>query len=158
MEKLKEANVHSLEDSLVSGEFHKLLKVAAVVDGYLSHEEIGPIDVPIILNIKKGNVVEISGCPSTSNILNQWLKGQKKEVIHFLIGFNPGANLSRICLEAERVFGHFSIGFCNFPFHTDCVIKDPTILLDDKIVMQDGSFTHEKLSILEKGLIKEFLK
>ena len=128
----------------------------AVIDGYLwPPKEIGCVDVPIILKIKKGSVIEINGCPSKSKILNRWFDGQTKEIQHFCIGFNPGAKLSGKIMEAERVFGYISMGIGKYPFHTDGVIKNPSILSNDEIVEQDGSFIHEGLSILERKLIQD---
>jgi leucyl aminopeptidase (aminopeptidase T) len=127
----------------------------AVIDGYLwPPKEISRIDTPIILNIKKGNVVEIKGDPIKSQILNKWFEGEPREIIHFLFGFNPGATLSGKIMEAERVFGNISVGIGKFPFHVDGVIKNPSIILDDKVIEQDGSFINEELTILEKDLIK----
>jgi len=106
------------------------------------------------LKIKKGNVVEINGCPHKSKILNKWFDGEPREIIHFLFGFNPGAKMSGKIMEAERVFGSISIGIGDYPFHTDGVIKNPSIILDDEVIEQDGSFIHEELTILERDLIK----
>lgn len=128
----------------------------AVIDGYLwPPKEIGHVDVPIVLNIKKGSVIEINGCPSKSKILNRWFEGKTKEIQHFCIGFNPGAKLSGKIMEAERVFGYISVGIGRYPFHTDGIIKNPSILLNDEIMEQEGSFVHGELSILERNLTQD---
>lgn len=128
----------------------------AVIDGYLwPPKEIGHVDVPIVLNIKKGSVIEINGCPSKSKVLNRWFEGKTKEIQHFCIGFNPGAKLSGKIIEAERVSGYISVGIGRYPFHTDGIIKNPSILLNDEIMEQDGSFVHGQLSILERNLIQD---
>jgi leucyl aminopeptidase (aminopeptidase T) len=125
----------------------------AVIDGYLwPPNEIGHIDNPIILKIKKGKVIEINGCPRKSKILRQWLDKKTKEIQHFCIGYNPGAKLSGKLMEAERVFGVVSIGIGTYPFHTDGIIKNPSILVNDKILVRDGLFIHKELSILQKKL------
>jgi len=127
----------------------------AVIDGYLwPPNEIGHIDVPIVLKIKKGIVIKINGCPLKSKILNRWLEGKDKEIQHFCIGFNPGAELSGKLMEAERVFGHIAIGIGKYPFHTDGIAKNPSILSNDEIIEQDGSFIHKELSVLERELIQ----
>lgn len=124
----------------------------AVIDGFLwPPKEIGRVDVPIILKIKKGSVIEIKG----SKILNRWFEGQTKGIQHFCFGFNPGAKLSGKLMEAERVFGYITIGIGKCPFHTDGVIKNPSILSNDELVEQDGSFIHEELSVLERKLIRD---
>jgi leucyl aminopeptidase (aminopeptidase T) len=129
----------------------------ALIDGYLwPPKEIGRIDVPIILKIRRGSVIEINGCPSKSKLLNRWLEAKTKEIQHFCIGFNPGAKLNGKLMEAERVFGYISIGIGKYPFHTDGVIKNPSILSNDETIEQDGSFIHKELSILEQNLIQEY--
>jgi len=129
----------------------------ALIDGYLwPPREIGHIDVPIILKIKRGSVIEINGCPLKSKVLNRWFEGKTKEIQHFCIGFNPGAKLNGKLIEAERVFGHISIGIGEYPFHTDGIAKNPSILSNDEIIEQDGSFIHKELSILEQNLIHEY--
>lgn len=126
----------------------------AVIDGYLwPPAKIGHLDEPIILNIKKGKVNEISGYSFNSRVLNKWFEGKTKEIKHFCIGFNPGAKLTGKIMEAERVFGYISIGIGEYPFHTDGVLKDPSILLNDEMMEQDGSFKHNKLLILERKLL-----
>lgn len=126
----------------------------AVIDGYLwPPKEIGRLDTPITLKIKKGRVIEIGGCPVKSKVLNRWFGQEPKELQHFCIGFNPGATLSGKLMEAERVFGCISIGIGKYPFHMDGVIKNPSVLLDDKFIEQEGSFINEELSVLERKLI-----
>lgn len=125
----------------------------AVIDGYLwPPEEIGQIDAPIILKIRNGKVIEINDYLEKSKILDIWLDRKSKDIQHFCIGFNPGAKLSGKLMEAERVFGSISIGIGTYPFHTDGIMKDPSILVNDKVLVRDGSFVHEELAILQKKL------
>lgn len=120
----------------------------AVVDGYLwPPKEVGQIQNPIILTVKKGYVTDIGGCPEKSKILSQWLNGKSRKVKHFCLGFHPNAKLSGGLTEAERVYGSIAIGFGDYPFHTDGIMNSPTILVNDKIIEQDGCFTHESLSV-----------
>ncbi|MBI4687088.1 MAG: hypothetical protein HY756_04815 [Nitrospirae bacterium] len=127
----------------------------AVIDGYLwPPEEIGLIKNPVHLEIKRGQVVGIRGASSEAKALDKWLDGKPKNVAHFCIGFNPGARWSGRIMEVERVFGSLSIGISTYPFHIDGVMKNPSILLDDKVIEQDGSFIHEGLSALAKDLIR----
>ena len=129
----------------------------AVIDGYLwPPEEINPIDEPIILKIKKGSVVEISGCPSKSQILEKWLDGKEKVIKHFCIGFNPGAELSGKIIEAERVFGSISMGFGKHPFHTDGIFENASLLMNGQMIIKNGEFVHKDLSLLGKDLIQHY--
>lgn len=87
--------------------------------------------------------------------LNEWFEAQNKEIQHFCIGFNPGAKLAGKIIEAERVFGYLSIGIGKFPFHTDGIIKSPSILFNNEIIEQDGSFAQGELSMLARNLIQD---
>jgi leucyl aminopeptidase (aminopeptidase T) len=128
----------------------------AVIDGYVwPPQEIGHLNEPINLKIRKGRVTEVNDDSLKSKIFGQWLKGKKNEIKHFCIGFHPSARLSEKLIEAERVFGYISIGIGEYPFHTDGVITKPTLLLNREIIEKDGSFIHKELSILEKDLIQK---
>ena len=130
----------------------------AIIDGYLwPPDEIGQLVDPIVLRIRKGHVINIEGCPSKSMILNKWLEGKDKEVMHFCIGFHPGAQLSGNLGEAERTFGNIVIGIGKYPFHTDGIMKNPTLKLNDSIILKNGTFIHHKLSVLEKELFRPYL-
>lgn len=129
-----------------------------VIDGYLwPPDEIGLIVDPIVLRIRKGYVTNIEGCPSKALILSNWLEGKEKRVMHFCIGFHPGAQLSGKLVEAERTFGNIVIGIGKYPFHTDGIIKNPTLKLNDAVILQNGTFVHDKLSVLEQELFRPFL-
>jgi leucyl aminopeptidase (aminopeptidase T) len=135
----------------------RTIEGTALIDGYLwPPKEIRHIDVPIILKIRRGSVIEINGCPLKSKILNRWFEGKAKKIQHFCIGFNPGAKLKGELSEAERVFGYISIGIGKYPFHTDGIIKNPSILSNDEIIEQDGSFIQKELSSLEQNLIQQY--
>ncbi len=126
----------------------------AVIDGYIwPPQEIGYIDKPISLKIKKGRVTEVNGGSLKARILSEWFNGKTNEIKHFCVGFHPAARLSGKLIEAERVFGNISLGIGEYPFHTDGVITNPTLLLNNEIIERDGSFIHTKLSILEKELL-----
>jgi leucyl aminopeptidase (aminopeptidase T) len=69
------------------------------------------------------------------------------------MGFNPGAKLDGKILEAERVFGCLSVGIGRSPFHTDGVIKKPSIIVDHITIDRNGFFTDKKLSGLEQRML-----
>ncbi len=118
----------------------------AVIDGYLwPPAEIGLLDEPIIMKIEKGRVTEIGGSPAKSKSLKEWFKGQTIHVEHFCFGFNPGARLSGKILEAERSLGCFTVGIGRGFFHTDGIIKSPSIEADGKVIEEKGSFISGEL-------------
>jgi 2,5-dihydroxypyridine 5,6-dioxygenase len=125
----------------------------AVIDGFMwPPDEVGHIDEPIVLEIKRGQVVRISGNPAKSGVLNEWLKGREKGIEHFCIGFNPGARISSNIVEAERAYGHITVGLGKYPYHTDGVITNPKLIVNGSILMENNSFTNEKLSALANNL------
>ena len=129
----------------------------AVIDGYIwPPKEIGYFDdEPVIIKFKRSSVIAINGSPSKSAILNRWFGKEPKRIKHFCIGLNPGAKLSGNLLEAERAFGCISIGIGNYPFHIDAIIRSPSIIANNKVVEQEGSFNNSELLVLEKQL-KEY--
>lgn len=135
----------------------KTIEGTAVIDGHIwPPRELGTVKEPVVLSIQRGRVVSIGGSPTNSSILNGWLKEDSKEIQHFCVGFNPGAELSGNILEAERAFGCVSIGVGRHPFHTDCVMKNPTIVLNNNTIEKDGVFVHKELSVLEKIILDNY--
>jgi leucyl aminopeptidase (aminopeptidase T) len=128
----------------------------AVIDAYIwPPREMGHIDKPISLKIEKGRVTKVSGNSSKVKIFSGWLHEKKNAIQHFCIGFHPGARLTGSLVEVERVFGCISIGIGEYPFHTDGVMMNPTLLLNEKIIERDGSFIHKDLAVLESRLKAE---
>lgn len=125
----------------------------AVIDSYVwPPREIGHVDEPISLKIRRGRITEVNGNSSKSKIFAGWLNGKENTIKHFCVGFHPDASISGKLIEAERVFGCMSIGIGEYPFHTDGIITDPTLILNNEVIEKDGSFVHERLSVLEKRL------
>lgn len=124
-----------------------------VIDGYLwPPDGIGQLDEPIVLTIVKGEVTAIDGSGLKSSILRDWLSGKETSLEHFCLGFNPSARLGKNMVEAERAFGHICIGFGKYPFHTDGILQNPTLVLDDTIILEDHSYLQEELQALSKEL------
>jgi 2,5-dihydroxypyridine 5,6-dioxygenase len=129
------------------------LRGTAVIDGYQwPPTDLGKLEVPLILQVKRGRVVDIDGCPLASLRMKQWLGDRDKTIEHFCIGFNPGAGLSGSLIEAERAFGHINLGFGKYPHHTDGVMTHPVLRLDETLVLENHSFIHPDLAALERQL------
>ena len=105
-----------------------------------------------MLEIERGQVVEIGGDPATSGLLRNWLSGKEKAVEHFCIGFNPGARLNNNLVEAERAFGHINIGFGTYPYHTDGVIVKPRLTIDGDVLMENNTFIDGRIASLAAAL------
>ena len=130
---------------------------SVIIDSYMwPPNEIGMLDNedPVIASIKKGRVVDISGCAEKTKVLKRWFDGNSIPVPHFCIGFNPGARLNGKILEAERVFGCISVGMGLGPCHTDAVIRNPSMVADGKVIEDNGKFPDEPFRNLEKELLR----
>jgi len=131
-----------------------------VFDGALfPPEEIGILNEDVILQLEKGRITEISGGQS-AQIFKNWLSSfndsNMYRLAHYSLGFNPGVTkpTGRI-VEDERVFGciEFGIGsqgkslggtFWNAASHTDGIVLNPTIILDDQVFEDDGIYLFSK--------------
>jgi len=124
----------------------------AVIDGcQWPPDEIGHLDEPITLEIKKGVVSGFGGCPVKSRILARRFAEQSAHVEHFCVGFNPHARVEGRLLEAERALAGITVGIGEGFLHTDGVIRRPRILADGEPIAENGSFnTPELLSLQQK--------
>lgn len=119
-----------------------------VFDGAIANIEL---DQPISIQIQNGVVQRITG-GKAAGIFEQTINaaGPKARVACELgIGTNPAARLSSQILEAEKVYGTCHIAFgknksfggvVDVPFHTDGLIKNPTIAVDGVTIVNDGQF------------------
>ena len=69
---------------------------------------------------------------------------------HACYGFNPGVvRPSGRILEDERIFGcmQFGIGATEYgsPAHSDGVVLNPSVWLDEMQIEEDGRYTHPAL-------------
>ena len=67
----------------------------------------------------------------------------------FAFGTNPKAKITGVTLEDEKVMETIHIalgnnksygGTADVPFHSDCIIKEPDVFIDNKLVMKKGKF------------------
>ena len=118
-----------------------------VVDGCISY--IGPVKDDVILTLKDGYIVSIEGDESAAD-LKGFLEdkdGEAKGIAEFGIGTNPGAKIIGHPLVDEKVWGTIHIAFGmnatiggvrESNIHYDCIIKEPTVWIDDLMVMDKG--------------------
>jgi len=121
----------------------KTVEGTAVIDGYMwPPGDIGALDKPVVLDIKRGKVAGIGGCPEKSAILRNWFAKQRRAIWieHFCIGFHPRATIHGKLLEAERTFGSISVGMGKVALHTDGVMKNVSLYADDVPIMEAGEF------------------
>ena len=117
-----------------------------VFDGALAEVEL---DQPIIITIKKGQAIKISGGEAAKILQAQIEKvgPMAGQIGELGIGTNPLARLSPIILEAEKVYGtcHIALGnnqsyggIINVPFHSDGLIKSPILTIDGRVIVRDN--------------------
>jgi leucyl aminopeptidase (aminopeptidase T) len=103
--------------------------------------------------VEGGYARQIEGGPQATRFA-RWLESfdhpEAYLLDHVCYGFNPGVThpTGRI-LEDERVFGcmQFGIGAAEYgsPVHTDGVMLDPSVWLDDLQIEEKGRYVHPEL-------------
>jgi leucyl aminopeptidase (aminopeptidase T) len=118
-----------------------------VVDGCIAY--VGPVEDDIILDVKDGRIVEISG-EKSAQALRDFLEDKDDEatgIAEFGIGTNPGAKIIGHPLVDEKVWGTIHIAFGmstsiggtrDSSIHYDCIINSPTVWIDDVKIMEKG--------------------
>ena len=122
-----------------------------VVDGSIPFEGFGMLRDPVKMKINAGKVVDISGNGITPRKLEKLFDGHGSEKTRILaevgIGLNPFAKLSGVMLTDEGSLGTMHMGFgSNYTvgglndvsFHVDFVFKNPSLFIDDKMMIQNG--------------------
>jgi len=116
-----------------------------VVDGAM----IGVMKEPIALKVEKGYVTDITG-GREAEILGAMLDEvghDARNIAEFGVGLNEKAIFTGNVLEDEKIDNtiHIAIGnnahfggVVDVPFHTDGIIKRPTVEIDGKIILKDG--------------------
>jgi len=118
-----------------------------VIDGCIAY--LGPVKDDVVLTLKDGNIISIEGGESADD-LKKFLEdkdGESKGIAEFGIGTNPGAEIIGHPLVDEKVWGTIHIAFGmnatiggvrESNIHYDCIIKEPTVWIDDVKIMDKG--------------------
>jgi leucyl aminopeptidase (aminopeptidase T) len=128
-----EAFVAPIEDS-VNGKL--------VIDGSIAG--IGLVDRNAAFTIERGEVVDVDGGRAAREFEILLDDSAKRQVAEFGIGTNDRAEITGITIEDEKVLGTCHIAFGNnrffggtnqVDFHVDCVMRAPTIVIDERVIM-----------------------
>ena len=121
--------------------------------------EIQKIADPITLKVVDGVVTEISGSGFEANILKNWFAHFNDpdvyNLLHISTGFNPGVKRTTgDIVEDERVFGCVEIGIGNSPkpCHTDGIMLDCSIWVDDVLIEDKGIYIEPTLKKLAREM------
>ncbi len=136
-----EANVPPVEDKTEG---------VLIVDGSIPCKELGILKSPLTLHVQQGKIIKVEG--EQADVLNRVLDrlgtDATRVAAEFGIGLNPKAELIGSMLEDEGCLGTVHIGFGSnitiggknkVAFHLDHIIRDATIYLDGKLIMENGS-------------------
>lgn len=134
-----------------------------VVDGMVEFSCMPVLAEPFQITVKKGRLVDIRGEGSAKPYVEFYrhaLEALKNPDAFTLaetsIGLNPNAVMCDVELEAESVLGsgHVAFGYnisyggkISVPGHFDVVMKDVTVFLDDKKIVDDGKFVAVKMPL-----------
>lgn len=110
---------------------------------------IGRLRRPVRITVKKGRAAMIEGGKEAVKLRKMLKKCGKNSgnIAELGIGTNPGAKISGIVLEDEKVVGTAHIALGNSKglggkiyakCHLDCVFKKPTIYAGKRIIMKAG--------------------
>lgn len=115
-----------------------------IIDG--SMVGVGILKSPLYIEVKDGKLVKLEG--EDADKLNVLFENERNSTLGELgIGTNPAARLTGVILEDEKIYGTVHIAFgTNTSFggvnkancHLDGVIMNPTLYLDEQLVIDNG--------------------
>jgi leucyl aminopeptidase (aminopeptidase T) len=117
-----------------------------VVDGSIAG--VGQVSAPVTLTVRDGHLVDASGEQGAT--LMELLTAHGPDgtnVAELGIGTNEEATLTGNVLEDEKILGSAHVAFgasaaiggtVQVPVHLDCVVLEPTVEVDGKLIAQGG--------------------
>ncbi len=152
---------HAKTGVVRAGTFHPIPDIEApvspvtghgtiVADASIPYLGIGVLERPVTLQVVDGNVVSIDGGWEADRVRESWEDLDDPNVYNLAelgIGMNPYCRLIGRMLEDEGVDTtcHFGIGTSNTlggvikaKCHYDFIVNNPTITVDDQVIMRDG--------------------
>jgi leucyl aminopeptidase (aminopeptidase T) len=142
-----------------------------IFDGSFSgggEADLGVLSHPIELIIKEGRIEEIKGQEEAKR-MDVWLKKlgdpNMYNLAHVCYGFNPGAILTGLCTEDERVWGstEWGLGYQGPMFegnlpeavsHADGICLNSTVWLDEELLVEVGKVVHPELADIAEAMGK----
>lgn len=123
-----------------------------VIDGSVG--SLGMVEHPFSIELKDGFITAMESLGGPDRVFDKFLEicgydlPATKTVGEFGIGLNPGARIIGNMLLDEKAMGtiHFAfgdsygLGRSSSKFHTDLLIRDPSILVEGRRIMDRGRF------------------
>jgi leucyl aminopeptidase (aminopeptidase T) len=106
---------------------------------------IGLVDTNATFVIEQGKVVDVDGGRAAREFENLLDDSAKRQVAEFGIGTNDRAEITGTTIEDEKALGTCHIAFGNnrffggtnqVDFHIDCVMRSPTIVIDERVIVE----------------------
>jgi len=140
----------------------KTVNGTIVFDGaFWPPSEVGALKEHLEMKVKDGIVTEIVSDHQEARIVKNWFAHfhdpAAYNILHVSTGYNPGVKrISGDIVEDERVFGCVEMGIglasSDLACHTDGIILNPSIWIDDELIEKEGIFVEPKLKELAKKL------
>lgn len=123
---------------------------------------IGAVDEPIELDLEEGRVVDVRG-GSSAAALRETLDGADdgaRNLAEFAPGTNPAARLTPNLAECKKRLGVLDValgdntsigGTVESGIHVDAVLTRPTIELDGRTILADGTYDEDALRAVAEG-------
>jgi leucyl aminopeptidase (aminopeptidase T) len=114
-----------------------------------SMDSLGKLSTPLVLKIKEGKVVAVSGEGKDVHAIERLFKRDQtaRNIAEFAIGTNPNARLIGNLAEDKKLLGtvHFAIGDneslggkVRSSIHLDGLMLKPTVIADKKVLVEEG--------------------
>jgi 2,5-dihydroxypyridine 5,6-dioxygenase len=131
--------------------------------------DLGVLKEPVVFHLKDGICQDITG-GSDANFLRGWFARLNDpnmyRAAHVCYGFNPGAKLSGLCTEDERVWGSTEWGFgyqgpmykrdgIDAVSHVDGICLNSSVWIDGQQIMDEGKLVEPKLADLASKMGKQ---
>ncbi|WP_405079875.1 aminopeptidase [Paenibacillus chitinolyticus] len=120
-----------------------------LIDGSIAG--IGKLSEPLLLTIEQGRIVKAEG-EAGPRLLGMLGDKYGRLLCEFGVGTNDKARITGVILEDEKVYGTIHVAFgSNNTFggtitagvHIDGLVKEPTVYLDGKLVMEKGKLAYQ---------------
>jgi 2,5-dihydroxypyridine 5,6-dioxygenase len=167
----KEPGPHFLLGQIGWAPLEESINGKIVFDGSFSgggEAELGILRHPVAFHVKNGRWNDITG-EEEAAFLRGWFDrlgdDRMRNIAHVCYGFNPGARLSGLCTEDERVWGSTEWGFgYQGPFfqgtagpavtHVDGICMNSSVWMDDEQILDKGKLLHPTLGALAQKMGK----
>ncbi len=117
-----------------------------VVDGAIAG--IGKLDELVTIKVRNGMAEIIENCPQLESALDEH-GALARSIAELGVGTNEKAQVIGNVLEDEKVMGTVHVamgnnksfgGTVDVPVHLDCILLEPTLEIDDEIIIERGKW------------------